>query len=46
MNGLLEVFIVLIAISFMMARQAPRTLWISVLGAALAWWSLANTPAA
>jgi acyl-CoA dehydrogenase len=45
MNGLLEVLLVLTAIGFMMARQAPRTLWIGVLGAALAWWSLAHAPA-
>ncbi|MEN8106824.1 MAG: acyl-CoA dehydrogenase [Pseudomonadota bacterium] len=45
MNGLIEVLIVLTAIGFMMARQAPRYLWVGVIGAALAWWSLAHAPA-
>ena len=30
----------------MMARQASRFLWVGVLGAALVWWSFAQSPAA
>jgi len=45
MNGLIEVLVVLTATGFLMARRAPRYLWVGVAAGALIWWTLAQAPA-
>jgi acyl-CoA dehydrogenase len=43
MNWMIEVPVVLAIIGFMMARQAPRYLWATLLAACLAYWTLLYT---
>jgi acyl-CoA dehydrogenase len=44
MNWIIEVPVLLAIIGFMLARQAPLTLWCAVLAAALSYWSLLHSP--
>lgn len=46
MMWMTELLAVLVVISLMLARKAPRQLWIAVIGSFLVYWNLLHTPAA
>jgi acyl-CoA dehydrogenase len=43
MNWIIELIVAFTAIGFMMARQAPRQVWVGAAGAGLVWLTLAHT---
>ncbi len=44
MIWMIELPVVLIAVSFLLARKASRYLWIAAIGALLVYWNLVHTP--
>jgi acyl-CoA dehydrogenase len=46
MDWIIELFVLVTAVGFLMARQASRYLWTAVTGAAMAYWSIMHTPPA